>query len=1073
MVDGGPLDEPPQSTFGKAALPRALGGYELLEEVARGGMGIVYRARQTQINRVVAVKVMAAGEFASPDFIKRFRTEAEAVASLDHPNIVAIYEVSECEGRPFFSMRFIEGGSLARRISDLPSSISHREAAELLVKLARAVHYAHQRGILHRDIKPGNVLLDAKDEPYLTDFGLAKLVEKDSTLTRTMAMLGTPSYMSPEQARGEAKQLTTAVDVYGLGAVFYELLTGQPPFAGGTTMETVRQVLEKEPRRPSSFRPGINRDLETICLKCLEKNPSRRYASAEALAGDLERWLRHEPILARPVYGLERVLKWMRRRPLSATLLAVTLFAVTACVATLIRANVHIRNARNNESALRHQAEQTQTIATQQRDLSQQRLYESLVREARFIRTIRPLGYRRELMERIQQAQAITTAKQDVDELRFEIAQCLGDAISLSPVALMEPPESFLNFALNPEGTLIAFGTEQRQLVLYETAKGTAIACLENAGRLTQLAFSPDGQRLFALAQQSDAARPGTEQGQRLVEWRSANGSWTLHSDRPIPGLDRLISTSRSVVAAICEATLHEIRLIDVTTDQALGSVPVTATHDFPAAYDVSFDHRLAICSVANSGGQSDTAIEVWDLSTRHPRIRIDPGLGVLRHLEFSRDARYLSGTAESGVVTWETSQFQTVNTYREYMSSGAIWCGDGTTLAVPGSQDSRVSIYSIHSGMEVAGLTTRHQVKALRSSLNGSVVLTVPVTGPMLVVRLGDTQERQRLTGHLGGVPGVEFSPDGTTLASTGKDGVIRIWNSRTGQQLQAWEGPGQRVVGQSICFSPDGRWLVSGNGINNRILVWSIQEGRVALILGDDKPGSGAATWSCLFSSDGKTLVVAGDGIRAWELKNSPRAIGVPSLDARLLFYEPGACRNLQMDPSGTWIGFQGGMRLNGRYLSGSFIRSMSPEAHLNLADSHQSAVQTLGFSAQDNTLVCWSMDDRALRFWDPISRQIVRTLPTLARGESSSTYVGNFRVSPDGSKVAVANHSGRGVNIHDLASGRRLCSLPDDPGSVWWLTWHPDNRHLAVSRSNGDISLWNLQAVEALLAKVGLAP
>src|SRR6185369_5375537 len=219
----------------------------------------------------------------------------------------------ECEGQPFFSMKFVAGGSLAWRISSLQSPISNREAAELLFKLAQAVHYAHQRGILPRDLKPHNVLLDAQGEPHLTDFGLAKLVENESTLTRTMAMLGTPSYMSPEQARGEAKQLTTAVDVYGLGAVFYELLTGQPPFAGGTTMETVRQVLEKEPRRPSTLRSGLDWDLETICLKCLEKDPARRYPSADALASDLDRWREHEPIRARPASTLERVIKWIRR----------------------------------------------------------------------------------------------------------------------------------------------------------------------------------------------------------------------------------------------------------------------------------------------------------------------------------------------------------------------------------------------------------------------------------------------------------------------------------------------------------------------------------------------------------------------------------------------------------------------------------------------------------------------------------------------------------------------------------------------------------------------------------------
>src|SRR6516162_2616985 len=342
MLDTGPLAGALQLAVGKSVLPRAFGPYELLEEVARGGMGIVYKARQTHVNRVVAVKLMAAGQFAAPDFVKRFRTEAEAAASLDHPNIVPIYEVGECEGQPFFSMKFVEGGSLAARISNLEFQIAEHEAAALAAKLARAVHFAHQRGILHRDIKPGNVLLDAQGEPQLTDFGLAKLVERDSTFTRTMAMLGTPSYMSPEQARGEAKQLTTAVDVYGLGAVFYELLTGQPPFAGGTTMETVRQVLEKEPRRPSALKPGIDGDLETICLKCLEKDPARRYGSAEALGADLDRWERNEPVLARPPSTLYKFQKSWRRNKLAY---AAAIAVVLALLAGLGLASIAWRRA--------------------------------------------------------------------------------------------------------------------------------------------------------------------------------------------------------------------------------------------------------------------------------------------------------------------------------------------------------------------------------------------------------------------------------------------------------------------------------------------------------------------------------------------------------------------------------------------------------------------------------------------------------------------------------------------------------------------------------------------------------
>ena len=301
-----------------------LGDYELVEEVGRGGQGVVFRARQKSLNRTVALKVISLGQWASKGHLKRFRREAEAAASLDHPSIVPIYEVGEREGACYFSMKFVEGGQLDEVVKRAPMSI--RQAAELIAKVARTVHYAHEHGILHRDIKPGNILLDAKGEPLLTDFGLAGLVEAESTITRTREALGTPSYMAPEQAAGNNTQLTKATDVYGLGAVLYQLLTGQPPFAGGTTYETIKLLLETEPRQPRLLNPKIDRDLSTICLKCLEKDPKRRYASALALAEDLEHWLKHEPIRARRTGVFTHARKWVRRNPsiaaMTATLLA-------------------------------------------------------------------------------------------------------------------------------------------------------------------------------------------------------------------------------------------------------------------------------------------------------------------------------------------------------------------------------------------------------------------------------------------------------------------------------------------------------------------------------------------------------------------------------------------------------------------------------------------------------------------------------------------------------------------------------------------------------------------------------
>src|SRR5881628_1296419 len=323
-----------------ARMLKDFGDYELLEEIGRGGQGVVYRARQKSLNRIVALKVIGLAHWATEAHVKRFRLEAEAAASLNHPCIVPIYEVGERDGACYFSMGLVEGGQLDAVAKREPILIRH--AAELIAKLARTVSYAHEHGILHRDIKPGNILLDAKGEPHLTDFGLARLLETKSTVTRTLEVLGTPSYMAPEQALGENAAVSSATDVYGLGAVLYQLLTSHPPFAGGTTYETIKLLLDTEPRQPRLWYLKVDRDVSTICLKCLEKGPKRRYSSALALAEDLERWLKHEPILARHTGIITRGKKWVRRNPTSA-LLAASLVALAAAASWIVWKSEFVR----------------------------------------------------------------------------------------------------------------------------------------------------------------------------------------------------------------------------------------------------------------------------------------------------------------------------------------------------------------------------------------------------------------------------------------------------------------------------------------------------------------------------------------------------------------------------------------------------------------------------------------------------------------------------------------------------------------------------------------------------------
>ena len=305
---------------------RYFGDYEIMSEIARGGMGVVFLARQMSLNRPVALKMILAGQLANETDVKRFYTEAEAAANLDHPGIVPIFEVGQHEGQHYFSMGFVEGQSLSQRLASGP--LPPREAAALMAKVADAIEYAHQCGVIHRDLKPGNILLDQKGNPRVTDFGLARKIQGDSGLTGSGQIMGTPSYMPPEQAGGRRGEVGPAADVYALGATLYCAVTGRPPFQAATAMDTVIQVLSDEPVPPRRLNASIPRNLETICLKCLEKEPGQRYASAAALAADLRRFLTGEPIAARPVTRLERLAKWARRKPTLAAAYTLGLLAV-------------------------------------------------------------------------------------------------------------------------------------------------------------------------------------------------------------------------------------------------------------------------------------------------------------------------------------------------------------------------------------------------------------------------------------------------------------------------------------------------------------------------------------------------------------------------------------------------------------------------------------------------------------------------------------------------------------------------------------------------------------------------
>ena len=713
---------------------RYFGDFELIRELGRGGMGIVYKAHQVSLNRLVALKMIKLAALASDDERRRFQNEAEAVATLDHPHIVPILEVGNYDGQRYFTTKLIGGTSLNQKLTDYVAE--PRSAAKLLKQVAEAVHHAHQRGILHRDLKPANVLLDERGEPFVTDFGLAKRLEGDSALTLSGAIMGTPAYMAPEQASGRRGAVTTASDVYGLGAILYAVLTGRAPCGGDSVEETLEQVRNSAPSPPSKINPRVPRDLETICLKCLEKDPARRYASAQALADDLGRYLADEPITARPTGALERGWLWCKRNPWLAGAIGTTIAAlVAAAVISLVFA-----------------AEQTKA-KNQIKGLANS-LQSSLKKSE---------GLAGELKTSLKESERRLAA------LNYERGHTACEKGEMGP-GLLRLAESWrlAVAADNPDWR----HTARASLSAWQRHYVGPRAIFSHAGAVDYVAFSPDGKTVLTGSRDKTArlwdATTGRPKGAPMTHQGAVRGV-------------AFSPDGKTVLTGSADSTA---RLWDAATGRPIGA-PMT--------------HQGAVGEVAFSPdgktvltGSADSTARLWDAATGGPLGPPMTHQGTVLAVAFSPGGKtVLTGSADKTARLWDAATGWPLGTPMTHHGTvlAVAFSPDGKTV-LTGSTDKTARLWDAATGRPLAlPMTHQNVVLAVAFSPDGKTVLT---GSRDKTARLWDAATGRPLAlpmTHQNAVDAVAFSPDGKTVLTGGDDDSARLWDApRAGPSPSPW---------------------------------------------------------------------------------------------------------------------------------------------------------------------------------------------------------------------------------------------------------------------------------------------
>jgi WD40 repeat protein/serine/threonine protein kinase len=1016
---------------------RYIGDYEILEGIARGGMGVVFKARQKNLKRVVALKMILAGRVANHEEVERFRREAHAAGRLKHPNIVPVHEIGEHEGRHYLTMDFIEGVSLADKIRE--EILTPRVAAELVCKVAEAIEYAHEQGVVHRDLKPANILIDNQGQPHITDFGLVKLLESideesRAELTASGDIIGTPSYMSPEQAAGHHHLIGPVSDIYSLGAILYSTLTGRAPFVAETSLDTLLQVMNKEPVSPKVLNPLVPMDLETICLKCLAKENYRRYGTAQLLADDLNRFLEGRPVLARPVGRISKSLRWCRRNKAITFLLSmmiailITGTAISTWLAMAERSQRIIaddnkiiaeRNAilaRESEKRAQANAERATRIAEKelfQRNIAEQRELSSRRNLYLAHMTLAQRGWERNDLKDVTGFLKGQIPKPDQQDVRTIGWKYLWEHSNRSLHTLDGNSGTVWSIDISPDSNTIATGHDTGIVKIWNLKNAELLYEIkEHSKGVSSVVFSDDGSM---LASGSD--------DQQIVIWDLVN-SRLLKKFNARSGNVRSISFSHDGSMIATGGSNTSVKLWDLDK----GIIADLSGH-FEELNSVCFspdDNYIASAS-------DDKTVKIWDVSTQSLYSTLKGHTDHVTDLEYSPDGKVLmSGSKDFSVILWEvanSTRLRSINTESRVWSVRFI--NKGSHL-ITGGRDNSLKIWNSDTGKNVSTLKGHtRDVQSVAISNDGEYIVSGSRDQTIKIWNLKSSFDKWVIHDGPNGIWSIAFSPDGKILASGSVGHQIKLWNSDTQEQIATLQGHYSTV--HSLVFSPNGKFLASGSW-DKTIRIWNMENHRTLHVL----EGHAVGVKDIDITQDGKYLAsCSGDQTaRIWNFHTGKELFKLEGHKAQV--------ERLTFSPDGSTLATTSRdqtVRI-WNVATGQLIKEF---------DQLDSVVWGIDYSPDGQTLATVDIEGKLL-LWNPKTGNILATF----RGHKSKTNVVKF--SPDG-KLLASTGNDRSVRLWDVKTGIEHATLWGHTDSIRELEFSPDGKTLLTAGDDSSIRFWKV--------------